>query len=110
MKKILICSSLLCAFACAGQAIAASNEYMLEIKNGGGFSPTTLTIPKDQKVKLVVKNNDKVEAEFESYQPKREEKIKPGEKTEIYVGPLEAGQYPFFDDNNPDAKGMLVAK
>ena len=110
MQKILIYSSLLGIFTFAGQAIAASDEYNLEIKSGGGFSPATLEIPKDQKVKLVVKNNDKVEAEFESYQPKREEKIKPGDKTEIYVGPLEAGQYPFFDDNNPDARGTLVAK
>ncbi len=107
MRNIWILSSLILGLTAAP---AFCQDYTIEIKNGGGFSPATLEVPKDQKVKLIVKNNDKVEAEFESYTLKREEKIKPGEQTEIYIGPLDAGQYPFFDDNNPDAKGTVIAK
>lgn len=93
----------------AGGAHATAADYTLEIRNGA-FSPATLEVPANEKVHLTVRNNETVEAEFESYPLDREEKIDPGEQTELYVGPLEAGAYEFFDDNNPDAKGILIAK
>lgn len=94
--------------AMAAQAQEA--QYVLHVKQGGGFEPSTLSVPVDTKVKLVIQNDDKVEAEFESYPLNREEKIAPGDKTEIFVGPLQAGSYPFFDDNNEQAKGQIVAQ
>lgn len=110
MKHLMLYGCCAALMGVSGAAHAISQDYSIEVKSGGGFAPTTIEVPKDQKVKLVVKNSDKVEAEFESYPLKREEKIAPGDQTEIFVGPLEAGQYPFFDDNNPDATGTLIAK
>jgi heme/copper-type cytochrome/quinol oxidase subunit 2 len=89
----------------------ASDEptFNLSVK-GGNFIPNKIEVPANQKVKLIVKNEDTVQAEFESYPLDREQKISAGETTEVFVGPLSSGEYPFFDDNNPDAKGVLVAK
>jgi len=90
-------------------AHADEQTFPIQVK-GGLFVPSTITVPAGQKVKLVVSNTDTVQAEFESYPLEREQKIDAGASTDIFVGPLEAGQYPFFDDNNPDAKGTIIAK
>lgn len=91
-------------------AAPTGTEFLLTVKKGGGFEPTTLEVPAGQKVKVTVRNEGATEAEFESYTLKREEKIAPGAATEIFVGPLDAGSYEFFDDNNPEAKGTLTAR
>lgn len=107
MKPMIYATALGIALL-AGQAMAA--DLSIEVKKGGGFKPAEITVPAGEKIKLIVKNNDVVPAEFESYELKREEKIEPGATTEIFVGPLDAARYPFFDDNNPAAKGVLIAK
>lgn len=83
--------------------------FNISIKNGA-FVPSSVSVPAGQKIHLVVKNEDTVKAEFESTKLNREQKVAPGDQTDVYVGPLDAGTYDFFDDNNPDAKGSLVAQ
>lgn len=113
MKTIPMLSIALCLLALTVSPIAAHAAdvptFKISVK-GGNFVPNKIDVPANQKVKLLVKNEDAVQAEFESYPLDREQKISAGDQTEIFVGPLKAGEYPFFDDNNPDAKGMLTAK
>lgn len=93
-----------------GKANAADPaNYTIEMK-GGKFSPATLEIPAGKKIHLTVKNEESVQTEFESYKLDKEEKIESGKSVDMFVGPLEAGEYPIFDDNNPDATGKIVAK
>jgi len=108
MKTLILSTALICAVTIAN-ANAAESNYNIIAENGH-FSPATLEIPAGQKVQLNVQNKDVVEVEFESYKLDREEKIDSGESTQVFVGPLDKGNYEFFDDNNPDAKGMLVVK
>jgi Cupredoxin-like domain len=91
MKALLISVAFTAAMAIGATAHAA-DAVTIEMK-GGQFNPSTITIP-----------------EFESYELNREEKIKPGDTISVFVGPLDAGSYPLFDDYNPDAKGTLIAK
>lgn len=72
------------------------------------FIPETLTVPVNTRVKLLVKNQDPTPAEFESDDFKRE-KILPGNsEAHIFIPPLEAGEYIFFDEFNLDTtKGLL---
>ena len=93
----------------SSSAFAGDATYTLEMK-GGAYVPSELAIPAGQKVHIIVKNEEKVQTEFESYKLDKEVKIEPGEQTDIYVGPLDAGEYDIFDDNNPDTKGKVVAK
>ncbi|MGE0755206.1 MAG: cupredoxin domain-containing protein [Alphaproteobacteria bacterium] len=108
MKKILITTA---AVLMASQsAMAETPEYSLTLKDHK-FDPETIEIPADTKVKLIVKNEDETPAEFESDDFKREKIIKGGKEATIYVGPLPAGEYKFFDEFNMDtAQGVLIVK
>lgn len=111
MKKFLIVTALGCASVAPLAAAQAAEQatYTIEMKNGT-FEPQALEVPAGQKIHLIVKNGEKVQTEFESYKLDQEQKIESGQSIDAYVGPLEAGEYPVFDDNNPDATGKLVAK
>jgi heme/copper-type cytochrome/quinol oxidase subunit 2 len=69
-----------------------------------------VVVPAGQKVKLIVRNEDKSMSEFESSDFHREKVVMPGNSITLFVGPLDAGSYEFFDDFNPDNRGRLVVK
>jgi len=98
------------AFTGAVPAVSAAEDYVLVIKDHR-FTPETLEIPADQKVKIVIDNQDATPEEFESYELNREKIINGNSKGVVFVGPLEAGTYPFFGEFNMDtAKGQIIAK
>jgi len=73
------------------------------------FFPETLEIPADTKVKLLVINEDPTSEEFESYELNREKVIPGNRKAVIFIGPLPAGEYPFFGEFYPKtAQGKVV--
>ncbi len=111
LKKFLILTTVMCEVVLPlGAAHAADpTVYTLEMK-GGAFVPSTLQVPAGQKVRLIVKNEEKTQTEFESYKLDKEQKIESGKSVDMFVGPLEAGEYPIFDDNNPDTTGKIIAK
>jgi hypothetical protein len=89
---------------------AETPVYELSIKDHK-FEPAALEIPQGQKVKLVVKNLDPTPEEFESYELNREKIIPGNSQAIIFVGPLKAGEYPFFGEfNQQTAQGKVVAK
>jgi plastocyanin len=88
---------------------ANAEDYVLTIK-GNQFSPAELTIPTGKKIKLIVNNTDPTPAEFESSDLNREKLVTAGNKIIIYIGPLDAGTYNYFNDFNRNAKGTIVAK
>lgn len=74
------------------------------------FKPAHLVLPSGQKVKLTIRNRDSLPAEFESYDMSREIIVPAGGEVTVYVGPLDAGTYGFFNDFNHAMKGQVVAK
>ncbi len=73
------------------------------------FFPETLEIPADTKIKLLVINEDPTPEEFESYELNREKVIPGNRKAVIFIGPLPAGEYPFFGEFYPKtAQGKVV--
>jgi hypothetical protein len=88
----------------------ATEEFTIVIKDHK-FVPETTVIPADQKVKLIIDNQDTTPEEFESYELNREKIISGGKKGIVFVGPLKPGAYPFFGEFNMDtAKGQIVVK
>ncbi|MEQ1864949.1 MAG: cupredoxin domain-containing protein [Micropepsaceae bacterium] len=84
--------------------------FELVIKNHK-FEPSTLEIPANKKVKLVVKNQDPTPEEFESYELNREKVIAGNSQTIVFIGPLDPGTYPFFGEfNQATAQGKIVVK
>lgn len=102
------------AFALAvllpGAAARAADEYMLAIKDHK-FTPETLEIPAGQKVTIGIDNQDPTPEEFESHALNREKVIGGNTKAVVFLGPLEAGEYPFVGEfNEATAKGKIVVK
>ena len=104
---LIVLTGLLLAFTFSVNANV--DDYVLTIQ-GKRFSPSELVIPAGQKIKLIVKNMDPTPAEFESSDLNREKLVTAGNKIIIYIGPLDAGRYSYFNDFNRDAKGTIVAK
>lgn len=88
-------------------AQGATRDVALRIKNQA-FQPDVLTIPAGQAVTIQVKNEDALPAEFESNALNREKVIPGGTTIPVYVGPLAAGTYKFFNDFHPKSTGRLV--
>jgi len=89
---------------------AATPEIVLEIRNHL-FQPDTIRIPANTKVKLVIFNRDPTPEEFESYELNREKVIMGGRKAVVFIGPLAAGEYPFFGEFNPQtALGKVIVE
>lgn len=107
LRTTIICTTLVGAFTWA-VARADTPVFTLVIKNHQ-FQPASLEVPAGVRVKLIVDNQDPTPEEFESYELNREKVISGNSKGIIFVGPLEAGEYPFFGEFNMEtAQGKLI--
>lgn len=111
MKQLVIAFlGTMALFLAQSANVWAIQEFTLSIKNHK-FSPTSLTIPAETKVKLIVKNLDPTPEEFESHKLHREKVIRGNSKAVIFIGPLKPGTYPFFGEFHEDtAKGQIIVK
>ena len=107
MKALVALVALL--LAAAAPALADTPEVSIAIK-GQEFVPSEVQVPAGTKIKLAVRNEDSMPAEFESTQLHREQVVVGGQQITIYVGPLDPGSYEFFDDFHPQSRGHLIAK
>jgi hypothetical protein len=89
---------------------ANTTQYHLTLENNI-FTPSELTIPVNEKVKLIIYNKDKTAEEFDSFDLNREKVLFPNKKTTIFIGPLSSGQYEYFGEYNPGtARGMIIVE
>src|SRR5262245_50288149 len=87
-----------------------ADDYGISIKDHQ-FVPADLTVPANQKVKVTIKNLDPTPAEFESYDLNREKVVGANSEIIVFIGPLGAGHYEFFDDFRRDTtKGTITVK
>lgn len=94
----------------AGSALATEPEFRLVLKDHR-FTPSEVTVPAGQKVRLVVENQDATPEEFESYSLNREKIVPAGGTITLFVGPLKPGRYEFFGEfNAKTARGWLVVQ
>lgn len=108
MKKLLALFSLLALVSFGSWA--ADNEFTLVIRDHR-FEPAEVRVPANQKIKLVVHNQDKTVEEFESHELNREKVIAAGAKAIIFVGPLKPGRYQFSGEfHEKTARGVLIAE
>lgn len=107
MNKSLLYMILL---AFATPIYAATSEYTLVIEQHR-FHPTEISIPANERIKLIIDNRDATAEEFESHDLKRE-KIIPGHtKASVWIGPLREGRYRFFGEFHEDtAQGTLIVR
>ena len=105
--RFMLAVALSGAFALSSLAFAAEPLPLLVI-HGQQFDPLELAIPAGTKLKLVIRNQDALPAEFESVDLSREVIVPANGEVTIYVGPLEPGRYQFFNDFNRAMQGTVV--
>ena len=107
-KISLFCFSALCAFYTP--LAFALPEVVVEIKEHL-FFPQEVIVPAGQKVKLTFVNFDDTPEEIDSFSLNREKVIFAKSRGTIFIGPLKAGEYPFFGEFHPNsAVGKVVVK
>ncbi len=85
-------------------------EYKLVIRNQQ-FGPSTLKVPANTKFKMLVTNQGSTPSEFASSDFNREKIVPPGKAVTVFIGPLDKGQYKFFDDfHQRTGNGVLVVE
>ncbi|MDE1886612.1 MAG: cupredoxin domain-containing protein [Gammaproteobacteria bacterium] len=107
MRRQLIPLALFAVLAVGATAYAETPTAHLIIKDRV-FTVQELTLPADTQVKLVVENQDRIPAEFESYDLSREVVVPGRSSIVVYIAPLAPGRYNFFNDFNHAAQGWVV--
>jgi heme/copper-type cytochrome/quinol oxidase subunit 2 len=103
------CTALLTATFLTCPVLGAdAPSYGLEIGQHG-FTPATLAIPAGARIELRITNSRSLPSEFESFDLNREKVVPPGATVTVWIGPLPAGKYKFFDDFNPGITGWILA-
>jgi len=91
-------------------AMSVADEYTVIIENHA-FIPDRIEMPAGKKHRLIVLNRDATPEEFESYELNREKIVAGHSKIVVFLPALDAGEYPFFGEFNPDtAQGRIVVK
>jgi plastocyanin len=91
-------------------ALAQGSDVKLTIKDHR-FTPSEVRVPANQKVRLVVANEDATPEEFESHALNREKVIAGRSSATILIGPLKPGRYEFVGEfHEATAKGVIVAE
>jgi plastocyanin len=92
----------------AASAVSADNApIQIDIK-GQAFAPAEITVPAGVKVELHIVNDDALPAEFESYDLSREIVVPAHGQVKVFIGPLDAGRYRFFNDFHQESEGYVV--
>ena len=107
---ILLVLGTIATLGAAPPARADNDSFTLTI-TGGRFEPAEIVVPTGRKLTLVVKNLDATASEFESTDLGREKVVTAASSVTVFIGPLRAGRYEFFDDFKPDTPhGFIVAQ
>ncbi|MCX7192236.1 MAG: cupredoxin domain-containing protein [Proteobacteria bacterium] len=110
MRISLLLSILVGVFSINSPVLAADEpQAVLQIEHQQ-FAPNQLSIPAGAKIKLVIRNLDAVPVEFESPDLSREVIVRGHGEITIFVGPLEPGNYQFFNDFNREMQGSIAVK
>jgi plastocyanin len=72
------------------------------------FDPAELHAPAGQAIEIAVKNLNPIVSEFESSDLHFEKIVPAGGQGVVYVRPLQAGRYNFYDDFHHATQGNLV--
>src|SRR5262245_35793268 len=107
MRRLLFALPL--SFALSVPALADDPVVTITLKDHQ-FVPSEVPVPAGVKVKLLIKNEQSVNGEFESTSLHREKIVSAGSETAVYIGPLDPGSYEIFDDFHRETRGHLVVK
>jgi len=107
MRRALLLGGMLLGGAAAAAPLPT---YELSLRDGH-FTPPQLVVKAGERFKIVLTNAGQGPAEFESTPLRVEKVLSPGVTTFVVIHPLKPGEYPFFDEFNPQLpEGSLLAQ
>ncbi len=98
------------ALAMNGVALAGTESPALLVIHNKQFDPNKLVVSAGAKVKLIIRNLDELPVEFESSDLSREVIVAGHGEVTIYIGPMEPGNYQFFNDFDHEMQGTIEAR
>jgi heme/copper-type cytochrome/quinol oxidase subunit 2 len=108
-QTVFLALAVLVALPTAPTLLLAADPIVLTIKDHQ-FTPSEVSVPAGERLRIEVENQDPTPAEFESSDLRVEKIVVPGGRIIVMAGPLKPGTYKFFDDYHPDtAKGTMTA-
>ncbi|WP_158771283.1 cupredoxin domain-containing protein [Paraglaciecola sp. L1A13] len=73
------------------------------------FYPSEVIVPAGKKVKLIFINQDNTPEELDSFELNREKVVFGNAKANVFIGPLDEGEYHFFGEFHPSsAVGKVI--
>jgi plastocyanin len=94
----------------AGPAAAASAPSVVLTLKDHRFSPSTVTVPAGQTIRIELINRDAASEEFDSVDLGVEKDVTPNGRASFTVGPLKPGTYSFMGELHSDtASGAIKA-
>ena len=95
--------------AAAGATASDPATVTLTLKNHQ-FTPSQVSVPAGQKVRIVLINQDPATEEFDSHDLRVEQVVTPTAQIRFEIGPLKAGQYSFMGEFHAEtAQGKVTA-
>jgi plastocyanin len=91
----------------ATASAAGPGPLQIDIK-AQAFAPAEIHVPAGVKVELHIVNDDDLPAEFESTDLSREIVVPSHKDVKLFIGPLDAGRYRFFNDFHQESEGFVV--
>ncbi|MBI3438524.1 MAG: cupredoxin domain-containing protein [Proteobacteria bacterium] len=74
------------------------------------FSPTSISAPAGETIRIVLINHDGATEEFDSHDLRVEQLVTPHAQISFNIGPLRAGRYAFMGEFHPEtAQGQIIA-
>jgi plastocyanin len=109
-RSVFVLGALFAASSAGFAAAAAEPEVLLVIREHR-FDPAELKVPANQRIRLIVHNQDKSAEEFDSHALNREKVVPAQSRVTIFIGPLKPGRYAFVGEyHEATAKGVVVAE
>ena len=109
LRRALVAAALLMGAAPGAAWAQTMPSFTLDMRDGV-LDPTRIEVPAGTPFKLEITNSGKTPAEFETHDLKREKVLAPGVSSSIVFRRVDPGEYVFFDDFHPQARGILVVK
>jgi hypothetical protein len=98
------------AIAWAGIAVAAASPDITLTLQDHRFTPSALTVPAGQKVRVTLINKDAATEEFDSHDLRVEQVVTPRGRISFSIGPLKPGDYAFMGEFHAStAQGKVTA-
>jgi plastocyanin len=112
MKYLTVVFGLIFLVTIAFAVSARGDDIVAELRfENHRFTPQTITVPANQRLRIRVINASKETIEFESFKLNREKVVGPGETVTITLPALKPGSYDFYDDFHQDVpEGTIIAK